>query len=80
MKPIESYHLGDIKVVISESDLPEKVHVDCNDGSFHSEFTVRVYEYKHYKRHMNQTIVKAYREAQAGEAPGEQEQETDAKQ
>lgn len=73
MKPIESYNLGDIKVVISESDQPEKVHVDCNDGSFHSEFTVRVYEYKHYKRHMNQTILKAYREAQAGEVSGEPE-------
>ena len=69
-RQIETYKLGDVRVVISEADRPDKVHVDCNDGSFHSEFTVRMYESKHYKRHMNQKIVKAYREAREESRPG----------
>lgn len=57
---IESYKLGNIAVEISEADNPEKLKVDCNDGNYHSEFTVRKYEYKNYKRHMNQRIKNAY--------------------
>ncbi|MEX0945224.1 MAG: hypothetical protein WDZ38_06065 [Balneolaceae bacterium] len=59
-KEIDSYKLGDIRVVITETDDPKRYLVDCNDGHFHSEFKVRVYEYENYKRHMNQTITKAY--------------------
>lgn len=59
-KEIESYKLGDIRVVITETDDPNRYNVDCNDGNFHSEFKVRVYEYENYKRHMNQTITKGY--------------------
>lgn len=59
-KEIESYKLGPVQVVISETDQPNKLHVDCNDGTFHSEFTVRQYEYENYKRHMNQKITLAF--------------------
>lgn len=59
---IESYKLGDIAVEIRETDNPEKLAVDCNDGNYHSEFTIRKYEYKNYKRHMNQRIKNAYDE------------------
>lgn len=57
---IESYKLGDIEVEISETDHPQKLKVVCNDGNYRSEFTVRKYEYKNYKRHMNQRIKTAY--------------------
>ncbi len=60
--PLESYKIGEIEVVITETDHPEKLHVECNDGTYHSEFTVRKYEYKNYKRHMNQRIKNAYKE------------------
>lgn len=60
-KEIDSYKLGDIRVVISETDDPVRLMVECNDGSYRSSFKVRLYEYENYKRHMNQTIVKAYK-------------------
>jgi chemotaxis methyl-accepting protein methylase len=59
-KEIESYKLGKVQVVISETDNDNKLLVDCNDGTYHSEFTVRRYEYENYKRHMNQKITLAY--------------------
>lgn len=61
-KEVESYKLGNIQVTITESDTPNRLHVDCNDGNFHSEFTVRRYEFDNYKRHMNQKITTAYKE------------------
>ena len=60
-KEIESYKLGNINVVITETENPNRLHVDCNDGTYHSEFAVRVYEYENYKRHMNQKISTAYK-------------------
>ncbi len=59
---IDSYRLGDIEVRIESTDNPEKFEVDCNDGNFHSQFTIRKYEYENYKRHMNQRIKDAYKE------------------
>lgn len=59
---IDSYNLGSIEVEITETDHPEKLQVVCNDGNFRSEFTVRMYEYENYKRHMNQRIKTAYDE------------------
>lgn len=59
-KEVESYKLGRVQVTISETENPDKLLVDCNDGNFHSEFTVRRYEYENYKRHMNQKITLAY--------------------
>lgn len=59
-KEVESYSLGKVDVVISETDTKDRLHVDCNDGNYHSEFTVRRYEYENYKRHMNQKITLAY--------------------
>jgi hypothetical protein len=57
---IDSYNLGKVKVIISETEDPNRYHVDCNDGIYHSEFTVRKYEYLHYRRLMNQKIKNAY--------------------
>lgn len=60
-KEIASYKLGSICVVITETDDPNRLLVDCNDGTYHSDFTVRRYEYENYKRHMNQKITTAYK-------------------
>lgn len=60
-KEIESYKLGDIQVVITQTEDPNKLSVDCNDGNYHSEFKVSRYEFQNYKRHMNQKITKAYK-------------------
>lgn len=60
-KKIDSYKLGKIDVVITESDTPGRLLVDCNDGIYHSSFTIRRYEYDNYKRHMNQKITNAYK-------------------
>lgn len=60
---VESYKIGKIQVVISEIEGSHKLHVDCNDGNFHSEFTVSPYELQNYKRHMNQRIKDAYANA-----------------
>lgn len=59
-KIIDSYKLGKVEVVITETDSEDRLNVDCNDGNFHSQFTVRRYEYDNYKRHMNQKITLAY--------------------
>ncbi|HLR25133.1 MAG TPA: hypothetical protein VK112_04645 [Fodinibius sp.] len=59
---IDSYKLGDVRVEISETDHPNKLQVECNDGNYHSSFSVRKYEYENYKRHMNQRISNAYKE------------------
>lgn len=58
---IESYKLGDIEVRI-EAGENDKLDVDCNDGNYHSQFSIRRYEYNNYKRHMNQRIKDAYKE------------------
>lgn len=60
-KEVESYKLGNIQVIITETDSPNRLHVDCNDGEYHSGFTVSRYEYQNYKRHMNQKITLAYK-------------------
>lgn len=60
-KEVESYKLGDIQVVITETEDPNKLSVDCNDGNYHSKFQVSRYEFQNYKRHMNQKITKAYK-------------------
>lgn len=59
---VDSYKLGNIEVKITKSDHPEKLDVECNDGTYRSAFTIRKYEYQHYKRHMNQRIKNAYKE------------------
>jgi hypothetical protein len=57
---VDSYKIGAIRVSITENEKNNKLTVDCNDGNFHSAFTVRRYEYENYKRHMNQRIKNAY--------------------
>lgn len=59
---IASYKLGAVRVRITETDHPEKLRVECNDGNYRSEFIVRKYEYNNYKRHMNQRIKNAFNE------------------
>lgn len=61
-KQVASYKLGSVQVQITETDDPQKLRVQCNDGNYRSEFTIRRYEYNHYKRHMNQRITKAFNE------------------
>lgn len=60
MKEIESYRLGKVQVTISETEKPNKLKVECFDGEYHSEFTVSVYEFRNYRRLMNQRISQAY--------------------
>lgn len=57
---IESYKLGTIKVTITKDDRPNKLLVQCFDGEYKSEFTVSEYEFKNYRRLMNQRITDAY--------------------
>jgi hypothetical protein len=59
-KMIAAYHLGNIQVKITETSEEDKLQVDCNDGAYHSAFTVRQFEYENYKRHMNQRIKNAF--------------------
>lgn len=58
---LEQYRIGKISVTIHETDDENRLRVECNDGTFHSEFSVSRYEYTYYKRHMNQKILKAYK-------------------
>ncbi len=60
-KEVQNYKIGNISVVITETENPEKLKVECNDGTYRSEFTVSRYEYTYYKRHMNQKIKNAYK-------------------
>ncbi len=62
-KELESYYLGDIKVIITETELPEKLTVTCQDNSFKMEFKASLYEYQYYKRHMNQKIRNRFAQA-----------------
>ena len=59
-KEVDNYHLGDIKVTITQLPDSNELQVDCNDGVYHSAFTATRYEYKNYKRHMNQRIKNAF--------------------
>ncbi|WP_020403596.1 hypothetical protein [Gracilimonas tropica] len=63
MKEIDSYKLGKVQVTITESEKPNKLTVSCFDGEYRSEFTVSEYEFKNYRRLMNQRITQAYKNA-----------------
>jgi len=60
MKEIESYKLGKIEVVISETEKENKLLVSCFDGEYKSEFAVSRYEFENYRRLMNQRISRAF--------------------
>lgn len=60
--PVAAYSIGNIQVRITETDHPDKLKVTCNDGSYRSEFSIRRYEYRNYRRHMNQRIKDAFKE------------------
>ena len=64
---VESYKLGNIQVTVTRDDRPNKLLISCFDGEYKSEFTVSEYEFKNYRRLMNQKITQAYSSA------GEQE-------
>lgn len=61
MSEVESYRLGKVEVKVSQTDKPNKLKVECNDGEYRSEFTVSEYEFKNYRRLMNQRITLAYK-------------------
>ena len=63
MKEIDSYKLGKVEVVITETEKPNKLKVECFDGEYRSEFTVSEYEFNNYRRLMNQRITQAYKNA-----------------
>lgn len=67
---IESYRIGKISVEISETDDAKRLNVECNDGTYHSGFTISRYEYTYYKRHMNQKIKNAYKAEHKNENGG----------
>ena len=58
---IESYKLGSIQVTVTEDLRPNKFLIQCFDGEYKSEFTVSEYEFKNYRRLMNQRIIDAYK-------------------
>ncbi len=59
-EPIESYKLGSIQVTVTQTDRPNKLLIECFDGEFKSSFTASEYEFKNYRRLMNQRITQAY--------------------
>lgn len=61
MKERDSYKLGKVQVTITETEKENKLKVECFDGEYHSEFTVSEYEFKNYRRLMNQRITQAYK-------------------
>ncbi len=60
MKEVDSYRLGNVRVTITETEKLNRLKVECFDGEYHSEFTVSEYEFKNYRRLMNQRITQAY--------------------
>ncbi|MEQ9309071.1 MAG: hypothetical protein RLN90_06415 [Balneolaceae bacterium] len=60
--PIESYKLGEIQVTVKPDERPNKLTISCFDGEFKSEFTVSEYEFKNYRRLMNQRISQTFAE------------------
>ena len=69
---IESYKIGKIAVTVRESEDENRVNVECNDSSFRSEFSISRYEYTYYRRHMNQKILNAYKQAHSEEQEDEE--------
>ena len=59
--PVESYKLGAVQVTVVKADRPNKLLIQCFDGKYKSEFTVSEYEFKNYRRLMNQRITEAYK-------------------
>lgn len=68
MKERDSYRLGNVQVIITETEKPNKLKVECFDGEYRSEFTVSEYEFKNYRRLMNQRITQAYKNTGEEEA------------
>lgn len=63
--PIDSYKLGKVQVTVVKADRPNKLLIQCFDGEFKSEFTVSEYEFKNYRRLMNQRITEAYKNVES---------------
>ncbi|MEQ8524365.1 hypothetical protein [Gracilimonas sp.] len=58
---VQTYRLGEVEVKVTETDKENKLKVECFDGEYRSEFTVSEYEFKNYRRLMNQRITQAYK-------------------
>ncbi len=56
-KIIDSYKLGEIKVEISETKHPARFKVDCNDGEYHSDFTINYIIVSALHLQMNKTDI-----------------------
>ncbi len=68
---IEHYKLGSVQVTVSTTERPNKYIVHCSDGEFTSKFTVNEYEFKHYRRLMNQRITEAFNQANSPQSESE---------
>lgn len=68
---IEQYKLGNIQVTVSKAERPNKYIVHCSNGEFISKFTVSEYEFKHYRRLMNQRISEAFNQANSPHSESE---------
>ena len=64
---IDSFKLGDIAVVITKSNQPDKYHISCNDDTYVCNFTIRKYEYENYNKLMKTRIKTLFRQ-QHGES------------
>ena len=62
MEEIDSFKLGDINVVITESSKPDRYDVSCHDDQFKYEFSVRHYEYENYNKLMKSSIKRVFKE------------------
>lgn len=69
----ESYRLGKVQVTVTETEKTNKLKVECFDGEYYSEFIVSEYEFKNYRRLMNQRITQAYKNSSANEDLNEKE-------
>jgi len=58
---IETYHLGDIKVTISETESNKRYLIHCQKGDDVFEFKAKKNEYEDYKRLMNRRIQKHFK-------------------
>lgn len=66
-KEIESYKIGKIQVVVTETEKEGRLLIDCNNGEFHSSFTASSYEFNNYRRLMNIRIREAFEGASDSE-------------
>jgi len=62
MKQIDGFKLGDIQVIITETDDPDKYRATCHDKHYKHEFTLNRYEYENYNKLMKNRIKEIFRQ------------------